>query len=82
MGMSPAKILGGVGWEGSKDNFRGAGVKKFHKILQQICENLEGWSKKFQKMPFFGQIFPFLAPNFFFWRGRARLRIFSGGGGV
>jgi hypothetical protein len=61
--MSPAKNLGGGG-EGSKENFGGGG-KKFYEILQQICENLEGWSKKFQKMPFFCQIFPFLAQNFF-----------------
>jgi hypothetical protein len=50
--MSPAKNLGG---EGSKVNFRGVEVKKFHEILQQICENLEGWSKNFQKMPFLAQ---------------------------
>jgi hypothetical protein len=41
------------------------GVKKFHEILLQICENLEGWSKNFPKMLFFGQIFPFFAQNFF-----------------
>jgi hypothetical protein len=34
---------------------RGGGVKKFHKILQQICENLEGWSKNFPKKAIFGQ---------------------------
>jgi hypothetical protein len=50
----------------------GGGVKKFHEILQQICENLKGWSKHFQKMPFFGQIFPFLAQKFFY----------GGGGGI
>jgi hypothetical protein len=33
--MSPAKNLGGG--EGSKENFMGGGVKKFHEILQQIC---------------------------------------------
>jgi hypothetical protein len=41
-----------------------AGVIKFHEILQQIYENLEGWSKIFQKLTFIGQIFPFLAQNF------------------
>jgi hypothetical protein len=54
--MSLVKNLGG---EGSKENFRG--VIKCHEILEQICENLEGWPKFKKKMPFFGQIFPFLA---------------------
>jgi len=44
------------------------GGKKFHEILQQICKNLEGWSKNFQKMPFFGQISHFW-PKFFFFGG-------------
>jgi hypothetical protein len=47
------------------------GVKKFHEILQQICENLEGWSKNFQKCQFGPKIFLV---------GGSRLRIFSGGG--
>jgi hypothetical protein len=40
------------GGEGSKEIFfffLGGGVIKFHEILQQICENLEGWSINFQK---------------------------------
>jgi hypothetical protein len=66
--MSPAKNLGGG--EGSKENFKvRGGVKKFHEILPQICENLEGWSKKFQKMLFFGQIFPFLGQKKFYGGG-------------
>jgi hypothetical protein len=40
--MSPPKNLGKG--EGSKENLRG-GVKKIHEIIQQICENLEGWPK-------------------------------------
>jgi hypothetical protein len=38
--MSPAKSLGG------------GGVQKFHEILQQICENIEGWPKNFKKCHF------------------------------
>jgi hypothetical protein len=53
---------------GQKSWWGGGGVIKFHEILQQICENLEGWSKIFQKMTVFGQIFPFLA-QFFLWVG-------------
>jgi hypothetical protein len=60
---------------------RGRGIK-FHEILQQICENIEGWPKKFQKLPFFCQIFPFLAKkkNKIRGWGGSRLRIFSGEG--
>jgi len=29
------------------------------------AKNIEGWPKNFKKMPFFGQIFPFLAENIF-----------------
>jgi hypothetical protein len=54
--MSPAKNLGGGGRGLGKIL---GGVIIFHEILQQICENLEGWPKNFRKMPFFGQIFPF-----------------------
>jgi hypothetical protein len=55
------KIFGGRGLR----KILGGGVIKFHEILQQICENLKGWSKNFQKMTFFGQLFPFLAQKFF-----------------
>ncbi len=61
------------------------GVKKFHEILQQICENLEGWSKN----AIFFLIFPFLDKTFFlgvggqglgfFMVGGTRLRIFQVG---
>ncbi len=54
--MSPAKNLGG-GRGLRKFFFFLGGVKKFHEILQQIFENLKGWSKNYQKMPFFCQIF-------------------------
>jgi hypothetical protein len=56
------------------ENFR-AGVINFHEILQQICENLDGWSKKFPKMTFFWQNFPIFGPKFFL--GGYRLRIFQ-----
>jgi hypothetical protein len=46
------------------ENFRGGGVKKFHEILQQICENLEGWSKKFQKNAIFWPNFLIFGPKF------------------
>jgi hypothetical protein len=36
------------------ENFRSGGVKIFHKMLQQICENLKGWPKDFKNMPFLG----------------------------
>jgi hypothetical protein len=56
--MCPAKNLGeGRGLR----KILGGRVKKFHEILQQICENLECWPKNFPKMPFFCQIFPFLS---------------------
>ncbi len=61
----PEQKSWGGGGEGSKETFGGRGVKKFHEILQQICENLEGWSKFFQNMLFFCQIFTFLTQNFF-----------------
>ncbi len=54
--MSPAKNLWG---EGFKENFKWRDIK-LQDILQQICKNLEGWSKNFQKW----QIFPFLAQYF------------------
>jgi hypothetical protein len=63
--MSPAKNIEGGGGRGLRKILEGVGVKKFHEILRQICENLEGWSKNFQKMPFFCQIFPFFAQKFF-----------------
>jgi hypothetical protein len=76
--MSPAKNLGvGAGRRGLR-KILGGRVKKFHEILQRICGNLKGWSKNFQKMTFFGQIFPFLAQKFL--RGGYRLRIFQLGG--
>jgi hypothetical protein len=34
-------------------------LKNSYEILQQICENLKGWSKNFQEMPFLGQFFFF-----------------------
>jgi hypothetical protein len=51
--------------EPGQKSWGGGGVKKIHEILQQICENLEGWSKFVKKMPFFCHIFPFLAQNLF-----------------
>jgi hypothetical protein len=74
--MIPAKNLGGGGVRVLR-KVLGA-VKKFHEILQQICENHEGWSKNFQK--FFWPNFPIFGPNFFRGGGGYRLRIFSGGG--
>ncbi len=53
---------------------RGDQKKKFHKILEQICENLEGWSKHFQKMPFFAKFSHFWPKKFLGGQGEGFFR--------
>jgi hypothetical protein len=65
---SPAKSHGGGG---SKENFRG--VKNVHEILEQICDNLEGWPKNYFKMPFFAKFSFFWQKKFFRWGSNLRI---------
>ncbi len=57
--------VGQKSWEGRglRKILEGGGVQ-FHEILQQICENLEGWSQNFQKMLFFAKFSHFLPKIF------------------
>jgi hypothetical protein len=63
--MSLAKNVGGR--VGVKENFKGGGgVKKFSKILLQICDNPERSPKFSEKMAFFSQKSNFLQKCHFF----------------